>query len=54
MPKLNSDGSWTGLTRKLHVLVPAGHEAEAEQLRQRYAEVIAPWKNRAYNPPEPV
>ena len=56
MPKLNSDGSWTGFTRKLQVLVPRGHEAEAEQLRQRYyAEVIAPWKvPSTYNPPEPV
>ncbi len=52
--KRNSDGSATGATQKIHVLVPRGHEAEAEQLRQRYAEVIAPWKNRTYNPPEPV
>ncbi len=54
--KRNSDGSWTGTTQKLHVLVPRGHEAEAEQLRQRYyAEVIAPWKKPAhYHPPEPV
>jgi hypothetical protein len=53
--KRNSDGSWAGSTQKLHVLVPRGHEAEAEQLRQRYyAEVIAPWKKPVtYNPPEP-
>ena len=56
MPKRNSDGSWTGLSRELHVLVPRGHEAEAEQIRQRYyAEVIASWKKPSnYNPPEPV
>ncbi len=56
MPKRNSDGTWTGTTRELHVLVPRGHEAEAEQLRQRYyAEVITPWKKPSnYNPPEPV
>ncbi len=54
--KRNADGSWTGTTQKLHVLVPRGHEGEAEQLRQRYyAEVIAPWKKPAtYTPPEPV
>ena len=54
--KRNSDGSPTGATQKLHILVPRGHEAEAEQLRQRYyAEVIAPWKKPStYNPPEPV
>lgn len=41
--KRNSDGSPTGATQTLHVLVPSGHEKEAEQLRQRYyAEVIAP------------
>lgn len=56
MLKRNSDGTWTGTTQQLHVLVPRGHEAEAEQLRQRYyAEVIAPWKQPAtYNPPEPT
>ena len=54
--KRNSDGSPTGTTQKLHILVPRGHEAEAEQLRQRYyAEVIAPWKKPSnYNPREPV
>jgi len=54
--KRNSDGSATGATQKIHVLVPRGHEAEAEQLRQRYyAEVIAPWKKPStYNPPEPM
>jgi hypothetical protein len=56
MLKRNSDGTWTGTTQQLHVLVPRGHEAEAEQLRQRYyAEVIAPWKQPStYNPPEPT
>jgi hypothetical protein len=56
MLKRNSDGSWTGTTQKLHVLVPRGQEAEAEQLRQRYyAEVIAPWKKPStYSPPEPM
>jgi hypothetical protein len=35
------------------VLVPRGHEGEAEQLLQRYeAEVIN--TNRTYNPREPV
>jgi len=54
--KRNADvrGTWSGLSQKIRILVPRGHEAEAEQLRQRYAEVIAPWKNRAYNSPEPV
>jgi hypothetical protein len=52
--KFNSDGSWTGTAQKIHILVPRGHEGEAEQLRQRYyAEAIKTWKKPPH-PPEPV
>jgi len=43
----------SGLAQRMHVLVPRGHEAEAEQLRQRYdAEAIHVWR-KLNNPPEP-
>jgi len=54
MLKLNADGSWTGTAEKLHVLVPRGHEAEAEQLRQRYYAEAIKTSKKPYNPPEPV
>jgi len=48
------DGKSTGLPQRIHVLVPRGHEAEAEQLRQRYdTELINSWK-KLNNPPEPI
>lgn len=49
---INGNSRRSGWT--IHVPVPRGYEAEAEQLRQRYdIEVINP-KKATYNPREPV
>lgn len=53
MLKFNYDGSWTGTAQRVHVLVPRGYEAEAEQLRQRYYTEVIKVKTK-YNPPEPI
>lgn len=52
--KYNFDGSWTGTAENIHILVPRGHEQEAEQLRQRYYAEVIKTRNKPYNPPEPV
>ena len=43
----------TGHEDMIHVLVPWGHEAEAEQLRKRYYAEVIDAKKKPYNPREP-